>query len=154
MTKHTAAGLDVFQTFNEVGLAVKRSTSGHQQPWLSSSPIDGNFYFIEAAPAANTPLANTNPSSINEAAQAWNATKDTKNPAILEAFIQRYSASFFANLARARLDELKVAATQASPQIATITPWVQPTNPPPPQAAGSSLSRQRVVLYDEDPSDA
>jgi hypothetical protein len=37
--------LDIFQTFNEVGLEVKRSTGGAQQPWLSSSPIEGVFYF-------------------------------------------------------------------------------------------------------------
>jgi TPR repeat protein len=38
-------GLDLFKTFNEVGLAVKRTTGGNQQPWVSSSPIDGDFYF-------------------------------------------------------------------------------------------------------------
>lgn len=38
-------GLDVFQTFNQVGLLVKRTTGGSQQPWVSSSPIDGSFYF-------------------------------------------------------------------------------------------------------------
>jgi tetratricopeptide (TPR) repeat protein len=38
-------GLDVFQTFNQVGLAVKKSTGGSQQPWVSNSPIDGEFYF-------------------------------------------------------------------------------------------------------------
>ena len=38
-------GLDIFQTFNEVGLTVKRATRGSQQPWVSSSPIDGMFYF-------------------------------------------------------------------------------------------------------------
>ena len=47
------AGLDIFQTFNQVGLAVKRETGGSQQPWVSSSPIDGTFYF--AAPAAAAP---------------------------------------------------------------------------------------------------
>jgi TPR repeat protein len=46
------AGLDVFQTFNEVGLAVKRTTGGSQQPWVSSSPIDGSFYFV--GPAVST----------------------------------------------------------------------------------------------------
>src|SRR6201996_1320628 len=40
------SGLDIFQTFNQVGLAVKRETSGSQQPWVSSSPIDGTFYFV------------------------------------------------------------------------------------------------------------
>jgi len=40
------AGLDIFQTFNQVGLSVKRATGGSQQPWVSSSPIDGDFYFV------------------------------------------------------------------------------------------------------------
>src|SRR6201996_5590764 len=38
-------GLDVLQTFNQVGLIVKRATGSAQQPWVSSSPIDGSFYF-------------------------------------------------------------------------------------------------------------
>lgn len=38
-------GLDLFDTFNEVGLSVKKATRGQQQPWLSSSPIEGQFYF-------------------------------------------------------------------------------------------------------------
>ena len=49
-------GLDLFQTFNEVGLTVKRTTGGSQQPWVSSSPIDGDFFFSghpAAAPSAN-----------------------------------------------------------------------------------------------------
>jgi TPR repeat protein len=53
------SGLDLFQTFNEVGLAVKRATGGSQQPWVSSSPIDGDFYFSGRAPAA--PTADTPP---------------------------------------------------------------------------------------------
>jgi hypothetical protein len=44
-------GLDIFQTFNQVGLAVKRATGGAQQPWVSSSPIDGSFYFVPPAAA-------------------------------------------------------------------------------------------------------
>jgi len=43
-------GLDVLQTFNQVGLNVKRATGSAQQPWVSSSPIDGSFYF-SGAPA-------------------------------------------------------------------------------------------------------
>jgi hypothetical protein len=47
------AGLDIFQTFNQVGLAVKPETAGSQQPWVSSSPIDGSFYFV--APGTTAP---------------------------------------------------------------------------------------------------
>jgi hypothetical protein len=59
-------GLDIFQTFNAVGLQVKRATGGSQQPWVASSPIDGSFYFVEstsevaaapAPPAAPAPEA-------------------------------------------------------------------------------------------------
>jgi hypothetical protein len=38
-------GLGVFDVFNNVGLMVKKATGGEQQPWVSSSPIDGSFYF-------------------------------------------------------------------------------------------------------------
>jgi hypothetical protein len=46
--------LDIFQTFNQVGLAVKRATGGAQQPWVSSSPIDGSFYFVAPPSTATT----------------------------------------------------------------------------------------------------
>ena len=39
-------GLGIFDAFNQVGLEVKRATGGAQQPWVSSSPIDGTFYFV------------------------------------------------------------------------------------------------------------
>jgi hypothetical protein len=38
-------GLDIFRTFNEVGLSVADTTKGAQMPWVSSSPIKGDFYF-------------------------------------------------------------------------------------------------------------
>lgn len=50
-------GLDVLQTFNQVGLIVKRATGSNQQPWVSSSPIDGSFYF-SGAPAGQVAAVN------------------------------------------------------------------------------------------------
>jgi uncharacterized caspase-like protein len=56
-------GFGLFRTFNEVGLAVEKTTHGSQLPWMSTSPISGNFYFAgkpapppadAAAPAAAT----------------------------------------------------------------------------------------------------
>ena len=38
-------GYGLFKTFNEVGLAVDKATGGQQLPWVSTSPITGNFYF-------------------------------------------------------------------------------------------------------------
>jgi hypothetical protein len=48
-------GYGLFKTFNEVGLSVEKATGGSQLPWVSSSPISGNFYFAgKPAPAAAT----------------------------------------------------------------------------------------------------
>ena len=66
-------GIDVFQTFNQVGLMVKRATGGSQQPWVSSSPIDGDFYFTGKAavempkPAPPAALAATTPAPTTPA---------------------------------------------------------------------------------------
>jgi hypothetical protein len=49
-------GSGLFRTFNEVGLAVAKATQGQQIPWVSSSPISGNFYFAgKPAMAAASP---------------------------------------------------------------------------------------------------
>lgn len=63
------SGLDIFQTFNEVGLAVKHATGGEQQPWVSSSPIDGNFYFA-GPPAASTPSSSERTQAVQRAKPA------------------------------------------------------------------------------------
>ncbi len=47
-------GLDIFRLFNQVGLTVKRETQGAQQPWVSSSPIDGDFFFVPGEAASET----------------------------------------------------------------------------------------------------
>lgn len=65
------SGLDLFQTFNEVGLAVKKETQGTQIPWVSASPISGSFYFnggpggSSGQIALQTPPLKPNPSSGN-----------------------------------------------------------------------------------------
>lgn len=61
-------GLDVFQTFNQVGLVVKRATGGSQQPWVSTSPIDGSFYFsgaVGSQVATAGPTTAVSPSAPN-----------------------------------------------------------------------------------------
>jgi formylglycine-generating enzyme required for sulfatase activity len=50
-------GLDIFQTFNEVGLAVMQATGDSQQPWVSSSPIRGDFYFAGPTLSALPPVS-------------------------------------------------------------------------------------------------
>jgi uncharacterized caspase-like protein len=56
-------GYGLFRTFNEVGLAVEKATHGDQLPWVSSSPIDGRFYFAGKQVAAAAPEASPAPAS-------------------------------------------------------------------------------------------
>jgi tetratricopeptide (TPR) repeat protein len=46
-------GFGLFKTFNEVGLAEEKATGGQQLPWVSSSPIVGNFYFAGKPPTVD-----------------------------------------------------------------------------------------------------
>jgi TPR repeat protein len=50
-------GVGLFDVFNDVGLSVKKATGGVQQPWVSSSPIEGGFYFAGRAPTDSSSLA-------------------------------------------------------------------------------------------------
>lgn len=40
--------LSIFEFFNEVGGLVRRNTNNKQTPWVSNSPIEGNFKFNQA----------------------------------------------------------------------------------------------------------
>jgi hypothetical protein len=51
---------------------------------------------------------------LSEAAEAWDRTKHTTNTAVLEAFITRYKDTFYAELARARIEEVKKQQVAAS----------------------------------------
>src|SRR5713101_282955 len=56
-------GLGLFDAINEVGLAVKIATGGSQQPWFSTSPINGAFYFASAPSGPPPPSSTTAPST-------------------------------------------------------------------------------------------
>jgi formylglycine-generating enzyme required for sulfatase activity len=61
---------------------------------------------------------------MDAAAQAWAVTHSTNSTAVLEEFIRRFGDSFYATLARARLDDLKKS------QLAVVAPPVPPALPP------------------------
>ena len=116
-------GLDIFQTFNEVGVIVKRSTGGAQQPWVSSSPIDGSFYFNSSPASPSAAVTPSQADRSSEAEPAWRLTKDTTSQAVLEDFIRQFGTTVYGSMARARLDELK------RERVALVAP--PPQAPPP-----------------------
>jgi uncharacterized caspase-like protein len=126
-------GQDIFQTFNTVGLAVKQATAGSQQPWVSSSPIAGSFYFAgqsagtqtaASAPApASAPPTAVAPTASDEAARAWSVTQNTTSVAVLEDFIRQFGRTAYGSMARARLTELK------KNQVSVVAPRQLPQQP-------------------------
>ncbi len=97
-------GADVFQIFNQVGLLVKQTTGGQQQPWLASSPISGNFYFF--GPVRNGPVTIMAPEpapAVNPDAVFWQAIANSTNPADFGTYLRRFPNGAFVDLARQRL---------------------------------------------------
>ena len=110
---YTAAFLKYIETPEEIGTIFRKisadvytQTKQTQLPELSLSLI-GEFYLrgrnLHTAPEE----AASSATSLSEAAQAWAATKDTTSQAVLEGFIHQFGNTVYANLARARLQELK-----------------------------------------------
>jgi invasion protein IalB len=82
--------------------------------------------------AQDTPGA---PSQQAEAERVWPLLKDTTNITVLENFAERYKDTFYAGLARARIDELKAQAAVPAPPVAQPVPpppLPPPLAPPPP----------------------
>ena len=137
------AGLDIFQTFNEIGLAVMQATGNEQQPWVSASPIKGTFHFVVSGEVTVTPAT---ASKTSEAAEAWAATQNSTSVAILQTFADRYGDTIYGRMARARIEELKRQGAAAPPapsrvQTAEVAPPVRPNFPCASHpAAGVSLS--------------
>src|SRR5262249_12578669 len=113
-----------------VALRVNREIG--QDPWMSASTLP-EVYFA-GQPSAAAPATAT---KMTEAAEAWDRVKDTSNTALLEAFVARYKETFYADLARARIEHLrKQVASAPAPAPAPATP-PQPQMAPPLNPSGT-----------------
>jgi len=106
VTAMAIPGLAVEQVFKRARVMVEKDTGGAQTPWEESS-LRGDFYFKPAKPGAVTPSQAPAPKpAVNEATQVWDRIKDTKDKAVLKAYIERFKDSFYATLAKSRLNAL------------------------------------------------
>jgi formylglycine-generating enzyme required for sulfatase activity len=93
--------------FHHVRVAVMEKTSGDQVPWTEDGIQRRERVLFGGEAKLSTAAATPAPARLSEAAEAWGATKDTTSISVLEAFIGRYKDTFFAELARARVQDLK-----------------------------------------------
>jgi formylglycine-generating enzyme required for sulfatase activity len=119
LAKHVVTpGLDLRLALGRVRDEVLQRTANKQEPHYYGSLGGAEIALVAAKPLAASPEARV--SQLSEAAEAWDRTKDTTNIAVLEDFIARYKETFYARLARARIDELKKqqVAIAAPPKVA------------------------------------
>jgi caspase domain-containing protein len=149
-------GIDVFKTFNEVAVEVDRKTLHRQQPWQSSSPISGDFYFVAPAvpppppepPQAAAEAQRNSAMQLDAEIAFVRAIPPNGGAAYWEEYLHLYPEGRYAGLARNRLADLKSPQRDATPAVPPVTapptasPPVQappaeppPTPPPPPVVA-------------------
>jgi len=119
-------GVEALTMFRRVALRVNRDIG--QDPWMSASTLPEVYFAGE--PSTATPAASAR---LSEAAEAWDRTKDATSSVVLEAFIARYKDTFYAELARARIQllERQRAAAVPPPAIAAPAPEAKTSVYPP-----------------------
>lgn len=129
-------GLGIFDAFNQVGLAVKRATGGAQQPWVSSSPIAGNFYFAAAPPPPPPPpppspssdSTSSNPPPSHVATAYWQA-RQVGTCGAYEAFARAFKGTYEATLAEEHL-RTNCPPDRPSQQESEVATLPAPAGPP------------------------
>jgi TRAP-type mannitol/chloroaromatic compound transport system substrate-binding protein len=121
-------GLEVSFLFRKVRDAVIAETGGAQQPFTYGSLPGREIYFTEPGQTAPFPVEPqvVAPAGPSAEFEAWSLVKDTQSVAILEAFEKRFPESFFAELARIRIDEMRQNKSdkEDTKQVAALVPEV------------------------------
>lgn len=122
-------GVEISTLMTDVRVQVVKDTDGQQTPWINSALL-GRFYFNPDESVEEEQLASTSQTDATEnaaddkidsgrsgssagvenariAALAWDAVKDSDSVEELESFLQSYGSSFYAKLAKIRIDRLK-----------------------------------------------
>jgi formylglycine-generating enzyme required for sulfatase activity len=95
-------GIEAVVMFRAVQRRVRAAI--RQEPYLGFNAL-GDIYL--AGKGEQSTAAAPTPQRVSDAAEAWDRTKDTTNIAVLGAFATRFKDTFLAELARARIEELK-----------------------------------------------
>jgi hypothetical protein len=148
-------GLDVRIALGRVRDQVLSSTGGKQEPFIYGSLGGGEVSLARKVTMEPVSPAVTPPAGeVGQA--AWSMVQNTSDIRVLEAFVKRYGDTFYGDLARMRIEDLKKTpvASVASPpeqrpappqpqqEVATVTP---PTAPSKPVERSSSLSVDDVL---------
>jgi hypothetical protein len=104
--------LSLFQNVNET---VYAASGGAQQPWESNGLVRRAYLTGQPVSEAQAHAPATSP-RLSEAAEAWSLIKVATVISALEAYSARFKDTFYAELARQRIEDLK------KQQLAATTP--------------------------------
>jgi hypothetical protein len=130
-------GKDVSAVLVEVRNDVLKATDGKQVPWEHTS-LTGQVYLrsLKVPPATDPAPPATRGYDKELEITFWNSVKDSKSPAVVEAYLERYPDGTFSGLARVLVAQLKrAAATREEPKKeppTTIAALPTPPSQPPP----------------------
>ena len=144
------AGVEIRFLLATVRDEVLAATNRQQQPFVYGSLSPQPIYLKPPAQPPSVAAAPTpSPAQpLTEVERAWAAVQASPSIAAMEAFVRRFGDSFYADLARVRIEELKRTQTAVAPQIqnaAPIAPTPQAQPAPSPQPAPASTLRDRLL---------
>ncbi len=151
----TTPGLDVRQAFGEVRDDVLKATDNKQEPYVYGSLGGGQMALVSApaaapAAAAAATQAPSQPAAANDAnlqmRQDYEFAERVGTKQAWTYFLQHYPDGFYANLAKAQLDKLSVAAAPAAPPPPAAPAQPQPST----QVAALPTNTSRTTI---DPAD-
>lgn len=128
-------GLSLHEMARQVRRKVQKlaGTIAHDQRPAYYDEVTGDFFF-KAGRTISLPADSLGKSATTHAERLWSIIKDTKDEAVLEAFLEQHPTGTFAALARARLKEL------AGTDVAVgVHPNSQQPEPPPRHKPGDSF---------------
>lgn len=113
-----ADGKDISGVLIAVRNDVLKVTEGRQVPWEHTS-LTGQVYLkrdvAPFAPRASPPAAARPGRDQELEISFWNSVKDSKSPAVIETYLQRYPDGVFAGLARALIQDMRRTAALPPP---------------------------------------
>ena len=135
--------LDMLSVFNDIGVTVDLATKHTQQPWTSSTPIEGKFYFTAVREKEPAPPDRVSPDTTQRQVAPpaktpeqveiayWDTIKDSRNPADFDAYLKRFPNGAFRELAGNRLATLNQQKVAVTPPPAPPPVTVKPEKPKP-----------------------
>jgi hypothetical protein len=146
-------GLEINFLFRRVRDSVFETTNGKQEPFTYGS-LPGKQIYLKGPQAPDAKVAHNvpgPPAGVDRDSLFWSSVKDSNDPVMFEAYLDKFPDGLYAAIAVARLKQLsKLADPPAnSPANSPADPPDEPPAAPPEKPADETAAANRVTRCDE-----